>query len=116
MEECLLCQQNKVETVKTLGLLQPLDIPCQHWEEFSMDFITSLPNLEGNNVIMVVVDRLTKYANLCALSHPFSISTVATTFMDIVQKIQGNPNIIVSDRDSIFTRKFWTKLFSCLRT
>ena len=30
MEEFLVFQQNKVETVKAPGLLQPLDIPCQH--------------------------------------------------------------------------------------
>ena len=41
--ECLFCQQNKVETIKTLGLLQPLAIPSQHWEEVSMDFIMGLP-------------------------------------------------------------------------
>jgi hypothetical protein len=41
--ECLVCQQNKVETIKTLGILQPLAIPSQHWEEVSMDFITGLP-------------------------------------------------------------------------
>eukprot|EP00253_Pinus_taeda_P018529 PITA_18529 len=38
--QCLVCQQNKVETIKTPGLLQPLSIPSQHWEEVSMDFIT----------------------------------------------------------------------------
>eukprot|EP00253_Pinus_taeda_P022389 PITA_22389 len=32
--ECLVCQQNKVETIKTPGLLQPLSIPSQHWEEW----------------------------------------------------------------------------------
>jgi hypothetical protein len=41
--ECLVCQQNKVETIKTPGLLQPLSIPSQRWEEVSMDFITGLP-------------------------------------------------------------------------
>jgi hypothetical protein len=38
--ECLVCQQNKVETIKTPCLLQPLSIPSQRWEEVSMDFIT----------------------------------------------------------------------------
>ena len=81
-----------------------------------MDFITAQSKSEGKNVIMVVVDRLTKYAHYCSLCHPFSTSTVVAAFMDIVQKIHGNPNIIVSDRDPIFTRKFWIELFSCLGT
>ena len=38
-EECLVCQQNKVETINTPGLLQPLSIPSQRWEEVSMDLI-----------------------------------------------------------------------------
>ena len=52
---------------------------------------------------MVVVDRLTKYANFCALPHPFKASTVATTFMETIQNLHGYPKIIVSDRDPIFT-------------
>ena len=79
-----------------------------------MDFITGLPKSKGKSVIMVVVDRLTKYAHFCILSHPFKESTVATTFMDTIQKLHGNPRVIVSDRDPIFTGNFWTKLFSCL--
>ena len=47
--ECLVCQQNKVETIKTPGLLQPLSIPSQHWEEVSMDFIIGLPKSEGKS-------------------------------------------------------------------
>ena len=79
-----------------------------------MDFITGLPKFEGKSVIMVVVDRLTKYAHFCALSHPFKVSIVFTAFMETIQKLHGNPKIIVSDRDPIFTGNFWTKLFSCL--
>jgi hypothetical protein len=114
--ECLVCQQNKVETIKTPGLLQPLAIPSQCWEEVSMDFITGLPKSEGKSVIMVIVDRLTKYTHFCALSHPFKASIVSTAFMETVQKLHGSPKIIVSDRDPIFTGHFWTKLFSCLGT
>jgi hypothetical protein len=75
-----------------------------------------LPKSEGKSVIMVVFDRLTKYAHFCALSHPFKASIVATSFMDIVKKLHRTPKIIVSDRDPIFTGNFWTKLFSCLHT
>ena len=79
-----------------------------------MDFIIGLPKSEGKSVIMVVVDRHTKYTHFCALSHPFKSSTFATTFMDTIQKLHGNPNIIVSERDPIFTGNFWMELFSCL--
>ena len=61
--ECEVCQRNKGEIVKTPGLLQPLPIPNQRWEEISMDFITGLSKLEGKDAIMVVVDRLNKYAH-----------------------------------------------------
>jgi hypothetical protein len=114
--ERLICQQNKVEIIKTLGLLQPLAIPIQRWEEVSMDFITELLKSKGKSVIMVIVDRLTKYTHFCALSHPFKASTVSIAFMETVQKLHGNPNIILSDRDPIFTGYFWTELFSFLVT
>ena len=112
--ECLVCQQNKVETIKTPGLLQPLSIPSQRWEDVSMDFITGLPKSEGKSVIMVVVDRLTKYAHFCALSHPFQSSTVSTTFMETIQKLRGNPKITVSDKDPIFTKIFGHNYFLVL--
>ena len=114
--KCLVFQQNKVETIKTPALLQPLSIPSQRWEDVSMDFITGLPKFEGKSVIMVVVNNLNKYAHFCALSHPFKANIVSTTFMETIQKLHGNPKIIVSNKDPIFTRNFWTKLFSCLGT
>jgi hypothetical protein len=103
--------------IKMPGLLQPLTIPSQCWEEVSMDFIAGLPKSEGNIGIMVVVDRLTKYAHFCSLSHPFKASLVAIqAFMETVQKLHGVPKIIVSDRDPIFTGNFWTEIFSCSDT
>ena len=114
--ECLVCQQNKVDTVKIPGLIQPLSIPNQGLEEVSMDFIIGLRKSEGKSVIMVVVDRLAKYAHFCALSHPFKSSTIATALRETIQNLHGNPKIIVSDRDPAFTGNFSTELFSCLGT
>ena len=108
--ECLVCQKNKVETIKTPSLLQLLSTRSQRWEEVSMDFIISLLKYEGKSVIMVVFDRLTKYAHFCALSHPFKASTVFTAFMETIQKLHGNPKIIVSDRDPIFTGNFLDRI------
>ena len=41
-------------------------------------------------------------------------NTVTNSFIEIVQKLHGTPNIIVSDRDPIFTEIFWNELISCL--
>jgi hypothetical protein len=94
--ECDVCQCNKGETVKSLGTLQPLPIPPAIWKDISMDFITGLPKSGNKSVIMVVVDRLSKYAHFCALQHPFTTSTVAQIFMDQVFKLHGMPHSIVS--------------------
>ena len=64
-----------------------------------MDFIIVLPKYEGKSVIMVVVDRITKYAHFCALSHHFKASKIDIAFMETIQKLHGKPKIIVSDRD-----------------
>ena len=81
-----------------------------------MDFIIGFPKFEGKSVIMVIVDRITKYAHFCALCHQFKASKIDVSFMETIQKLHGNSKIIVCDRDPIFTGNFWTELFSCLGT
>jgi IS30 family transposase len=76
-----------------------------------MDFITGLPKSRNKSIIMVVVDRVSKYAHFYTLQHPFTTSTVAQIFMDKVFKLHGMPHSIVSDRDPTFTSNFWQELF-----
>jgi hypothetical protein len=80
--KCEVCQRNKGETIKSLGTLQPLPIPPAIWKDIFMDFITGLPKSGNKSVIMVVVDRLSKYAHFCTLHHPLTASTVAQILMD----------------------------------
>ena len=73
-----------------------------------MDFITGLPKSHGMSVILVVVDRFTKYAHFIALGHP--LSALAELFMNTVVRLHGWPEEIIPDRDTIFLSTFWTGL------
>jgi hypothetical protein len=111
VRECQVCQENKHETVLPAGLLQPLPIPSRVWSDISMDFIEGLRISHGFSVILVVVDRLTKYGHFLPLAHPYSASRVAHLFMANIFKFHGMPSTIVSDRDPTFTSSFWRELF-----
>ena len=46
-----------------------------------MDFIEGLPKSHGHDVILVVVDRHTKFVHVFSLHHPFTTAQVAALFM-----------------------------------
>jgi hypothetical protein len=76
-----------------------------------MDFIVGLLKTGNKFVIMVVVDRLSKYAHFCALPHRFTSALVAQFFLDHIFKLHGMPTSIVSDHDPTFTSTFSQELF-----
>lgn len=67
-----------------------------------MDFIEVLPKFMGKDVILVVVDRLTKYAQFVALSYPFTAPLVPKVFFYNIFKLHGAPVTILFDQGSIF--------------
>jgi hypothetical protein len=97
-------------------LLQPLPIPKQNWIEVSIDFIEGLHVSQGKDVVLVMVDRLSKHAHFIPLSHPYTASSVAKLFVDHIFKLHGLPNSIVSDRDPVFTSHFWKEIFRATST
>ncbi|CAM8895695.1 unnamed protein product [Rhodiola kirilowii] len=81
-----------------------------------MDFIEGLLKSEGNSVILVVVDRLSKYAHFIPLSHPYTVTSVADAFIKEVVRLHGIPEVIITDRDRVFLSHFWQHLFKGLGT
>jgi hypothetical protein len=111
VRSCDTCQRQKYLTSSPGGLLQPLPIPNQIWEDISIDFITGLPKAKGYEAIFVVVDRLSKYSHFIPLKHPYTARSLAEIFSKEIIKLHGVPLSIVSDRDPIFMSSFWREIF-----
>jgi len=108
----IICQQAKYSTHPHASLMQPLPIPQYIWWDIAMDLTTGLPLSHGCSVILVVVDRLSKFAYFIPLAADFTTKMVADLLIQHVIKIYGIPHSIVSDRDKLFTSRFWQHLFT----
>ncbi|KAL6224518.1 hypothetical protein ACLB2K_003373 [Fragaria x ananassa] len=108
---CDHCQRQKYESIRPLGLLQPLPILAHNWEDISMDFVKGLPKSNGFNAIMVIVDRLSKFTHFVIVAHPFSAADIVDIFLRNIFRLHGMPKRIVSDRDPVFVSKFWIAFF-----
>ncbi|KAH0602478.1 uncharacterized protein H6S33_008817 [Morchella sextelata] len=110
VRNCHPCQRTKPNTHGKLGVLRPLPIPEQPWQEVSMDFVTGLPESEEYNVIMVVVDRLTKMQHLLPYNTTVNSEDVAQLYLRNIWKLHGLLIHVTSDCGMQFTARFWRAL------
>nr|GEU35402.1 putative reverse transcriptase domain-containing protein [Tanacetum cinerariifolium] len=90
VSKCLNYLKVKAEHQRPSCLLKQPEILVWKWEGIAMDFVTKLPRTSsGHDIIWVIMDRLTKH---------------------------GVPILIISDRDSHFTSRFWQSMQEALGT
>ena len=69
VKKCDACQRLKAKTCNVARLLQPLLIIDKTWLDVGMDFVEGLPKSQSKDMVLVVVDRLTKFVHFVPLSH-----------------------------------------------
>jgi hypothetical protein len=107
---CADCQRNKGSTSLPSGPLHPLPIPDQRGDSVAIDFVGPLPEDDGCDTIITFTDRLNSDYRLVASRADITAEQLATVFFDEWYCENGLPREIVSDRDKLFTSKFWKAL------
>lgn len=69
------------------GLLEPLPLAEKPWDNVIMNCITCLPNSKGCGMIMVVMDRFSKYSTFMAAMESCKSKEVAQVFLKDIVKL-----------------------------
>ncbi|GJT47207.1 putative reverse transcriptase domain-containing protein [Tanacetum coccineum] len=117
VSKCLTCAKVKAEHQKPFGLLQQPEILVWKWERITMDFVSRLPRTpSGYDTIWVIVDRLTKSTHFLPTKKTDSMEKLTRLYLKEAVCKHGIPVLIISDRDSHITSRFWKLLQEALGT
>ena len=92
-----MCLHTKVSHQPPVGELNPLPVPDAPWDMISVDFIVELPESEGKDAIMVVVDSVTKHDHFMDMVTTLSAAGTAKLYVQHIWKHHGLPGKAVSD-------------------
>jgi len=111
---CDMCLRTKASRQPPVGELHPLPIPDAPWDTVSVDFIVELPESEGKDAVMVVVDSVTKRSHFVDTVTTLSAAGTARLYVQHIWKHHGLPNKAVSDRGPQFVAEFMKELYRLL--
>lgn len=84
------------------GLLKLLEVPFWHWSSISLDLVTGLPMSNGFDVLLVVVDYLSKIAHYISSTSYVNSKQIAKQFFNNIFKLHGILDSIISDCSTQF--------------
>jgi hypothetical protein len=83
IEGCEICQRTKSKRSSPAAPLNPNEVPNKPWETISIDLIGPLPESQGHNAILVIVDRFTKGSY-------FVLTTVEITSLGVAKEFRDH--------------------------
>ena len=122
VRECIQCQRNKAARHAKYGQIQFAPVPESPWDDITMDFVVKLPKSkdpatqDAFDSIMVIVDKLTKYAIMVPFKESYKADQLAFVLLDRLIRDHGIPKSITSDRDKLFTSNYWRTLVAAIGT
>jgi hypothetical protein len=113
---CATCQRMKPDTHPTVPGITPIrSSATRPFEQISMDFITDLPESQGYDSILVVVDQgLTKGVIFTPCHKTIDALGTADLYLNHVYKRFGLPAVMISDRGPQFAAKAFQELRKAL--
>ncbi len=116
IRNCYVCQRSKTSRDKSNGLLQPLSISEQRWQNIVMNFIIDLSDSYDYNAILTVICKLSKerhYISCITDDEDTTVEKTAEMLLQWIYRTHDLSSFIVFDRDSQFTFILWK--FLCKR-
>ena len=119
-KSCQTCAVSKPQQGKVHGKLKTMLVLTYPWQYIGIDFVGPLPestNCTGDyDMICVIIDLLTSMVHLVPTRQTYRAIDIAELMFEHVYKLHGIPERIISDRDSLFTSKFWKRLHHLVGT
>lgn len=84
VESCDKCQWNKNFPRPPAGKLMMPETPIELWKSIAADFIVGLPEAQGHNVMLVVVDHAKKQMHVTPMTKETSALGLAKLYRDHV--------------------------------
>jgi len=97
-----------------VGELHPLQIPDSRWNMLSVDFVVELPLSSGHDMVMTVVDSVSKRAHFIPTHMTVTMEGAARLFLHQVWKLHSLLKYVVSDRRPQFVARFTRELYRLL--
>ena len=120
VQKCDICWRSKADQHKLYSLLKSPRTPEWPWTSITLNFVVKLLKSKELLIkavyalILVITDRLTKYRYFILYKEALSAEELAYMFLRVIAANHELLKEIISDRDKLFTFKFWKSLVNQL--